>query len=268
MAGAVLVLGSALLLSACISGESEPPETYPDAPVVCPQGFARGLAAELNDIQAAGVVKPQFLGLGSLAPKVACAVRHDSSSTGAAATVIMRAGLSEDDVRHALWDVNFDESADSSMERGGAGRGEAMSVFLHTYGALTSDWRGNRYAFRGMFPPGTVVLEADLRIPHVLKKCKTNGYSAFKAPRARKPAALPTPGPRVVSCRPWTTKEVRQDLDDWVRSTPESQAGGVSCRDVTSYDYNWHNDVLCTREDGSQFYTDYEGADAFLGSQN
>lgn len=33
----------------------------------------------------------------------------------------------------------------------------------------------------------------------------------------------------------------------------------TTCIDVTSYDYNWKNDVLCTRPDGSKFYTDYAG---------
>lgn len=32
------------------------------------------------------------------------------------------------------------------------------------------------------------------------------------------------------------------------------------CEDVTSYDYNWDNDMRCTRPDGSVFYTDYAGA--------
>lgn len=32
------------------------------------------------------------------------------------------------------------------------------------------------------------------------------------------------------------------------------------CRDVTSYDNNWDNDMLCTDEYGRQFYTDYAGA--------
>jgi hypothetical protein len=36
-----------------------------------------------------------------------------------------------------------------------------------------------------------------------------------------------------------------------------------TCEDVTSYDYNWDNDMKCTRSDGSIFYTDYEGADRF-----
>lgn len=36
------------------------------------------------------------------------------------------------------------------------------------------------------------------------------------------------------------------------------------CADVTSYDENWDNDMLCTREDGSQFYTSYDGANRFL----
>ena len=34
----------------------------------------------------------------------------------------------------------------------------------------------------------------------------------------------------------------------------------TTCVDVTSYDYNWDNDMLCTRSDGSRFYTDYAGA--------
>lgn len=39
----------------------------------------------------------------------------------------------------------------------------------------------------------------------------------------------------------------------------KKKESGVSCRDVTSIDYNWDNDVLCTRPDGSTFYTDYSG---------
>lgn len=37
----------------------------------------------------------------------------------------------------------------------------------------------------------------------------------------------------------------------------------VKCTDVTSYDYNWDNDVLCTNPDGSQFYTSYERASMY-----
>lgn len=36
--------------------------------------------------------------------------------------------------------------------------------------------------------------------------------------------------------------------------------GQTTCKDVTSYDYNWDNDMLCTRPDGSTFYTSYQGA--------
>jgi hypothetical protein len=36
-----------------------------------------------------------------------------------------------------------------------------------------------------------------------------------------------------------------------------------TCEDVTSYDWNWDNDMKCTRSDGSIFYTDYEGAERF-----
>lgn len=44
-----------------------------------------------------------------------------------------------------------------------------------------------------------------------------------------------------------------------------SNGEGGSCEDVTSYDYDWNNDMLCTRSDGSTFYTDYAGAEAFEG---
>lgn len=43
--------------------------------------------------------------------------------------------------------------------------------------------------------------------------------------------------------------------------SPGSAAG--TCEDVTSYDYNWDNDMKCTRSDGSTFYTDYAGAERF-----
>jgi len=39
------------------------------------------------------------------------------------------------------------------------------------------------------------------------------------------------------------------------------------CEDVTSYDYNWKNDMLCRRRDGSVFYTDYAGAARFEARQ-
>jgi hypothetical protein len=42
-----------------------------------------------------------------------------------------------------------------------------------------------------------------------------------------------------------------------VEATPKT-----TCIDVTSIDYNWDNDVLCTRPDGSKFYTDYAGGHA------
>lgn len=41
-----------------------------------------------------------------------------------------------------------------------------------------------------------------------------------------------------------------------------STSGKVTCKDVTSYDHNWNNDVLCTRADGSTFYTNYAGGRA------
>lgn len=45
---------------------------------------------------------------------------------------------------------------------------------------------------------------------------------------------------------------------------PVGGAGARECWDVTTYDYNWDNDMLCFDVDGSEFHTSYEGAVAFL----
>lgn len=68
-------------------------------------------------------------------------------------------------------------------------------------------------------------------------------------------------------------ESIEDILDDMSSPASVSSAGppevsspsaGRRCWDVTSYDYNWNNDVLCQRLDGTRFYTSYEGADAFL----
>lgn len=43
----------------------------------------------------------------------------------------------------------------------------------------------------------------------------------------------------------------------------QTEKTSTTCVDVTSYDYNWDNDMLCTRPDGSKFYTDYAGASRY-----
>lgn len=47
------------------------------------------------------------------------------------------------------------------------------------------------------------------------------------------------------------------------QSSQASTNSRVTCVDVTSYDYNWNNDILCTNPDGSTFYTSYAGADKY-----
>lgn len=44
----------------------------------------------------------------------------------------------------------------------------------------------------------------------------------------------------------------------------ETTRGKYTCVDVTSYDYNWDNDMLCTSPSGKQFYTSYEHADLLI----
>lgn len=61
-------------------------------------------------------------------------------------------------------------------------------------------------------------------------------------------------------------------LDAWLADNyptggeSTGRSSGRTCADVTSYDYNWDNDMLCTRLDGTRFYTNYAGADAFLSN--
>jgi hypothetical protein len=58
----------------------------------------------------------------------------------------------------------------------------------------------------------------------------------------------------------------KTELDRWIQKrfgTPQQRANRprwTTCVDVTSYDYNWDNDMQCTRPDGTVFYTDYAGA--------
>ena len=44
--------------------------------------------------------------------------------------------------------------------------------------------------------------------------------------------------------------------------SPTQSDSNSKCTNVTSYDYDWDDDVLCTRSDGSQFYTNYAGGSA------
>lgn len=48
-------------------------------------------------------------------------------------------------------------------------------------------------------------------------------------------------------------------LGVWIIGSIFSSTEPAKCVDVTSIDYNWDNDVKCTRADGSTFYTDYSG---------
>lgn len=54
----------------------------------------------------------------------------------------------------------------------------------------------------------------------------------------------------------WTTKDRLDILNEMVNDVPKKYV----CEDITSFDYDWGNDMVCTAPDGSQFYTSYEGA--------
>jgi hypothetical protein len=89
----------------------------------------------------------------------------------------------------------------------------------------------------------------------ILAACST-GYvedNGFEPREYVPPVEPPTPAE--------IDRMFEEDLDEI-----ESELGldDVECVDVTSYDYDWSNDMLCTRADGTTFHTDYEGARAFL----
>lgn len=51
----------------------------------------------------------------------------------------------------------------------------------------------------------------------------------------------------------------QSDLDEIIEDVLEPG----SCVDVTSYDYDWDNDMLCMNLDGTKFSTNYDEARAF-----
>lgn len=48
-------------------------------------------------------------------------------------------------------------------------------------------------------------------------------------------------------------------LNDAAPAAATAEVKKTTCEDVTTYDQNWQNDVLCTQPDGATFYTDYAG---------
>lgn len=249
----VILLG----LAACSSEVSEPETDYSGVPTTCPVGFADALGAGLNETVAVAEVAPDAIGFDAIVDEIACVVRTDSPM-GANATVVMRAGLSETDVRHALWDVDFDDAQHGVMVRESARQGEGEDALLQTYGSLSSNLRDKGWRFGEVFPAEVVVLQVGLKIPVVKRSC---GEAERQKEAHRRESRLPAPSGTIVVCRPLTADEIRQMLED----AAEPKPGDRWCRDVTSIDYDWQNDMLCTRPDGSHFYTSYEGAARYLG---
>lgn len=70
---------------------------------------------------------------------------------------------------------------------------------------------------------------------------------------------------RVTTCKDdgtWTSRTFDPAYDEY-KQRLEAQKYSTTCKDVTSYDYNWNNDMLCTRPDGTQFYTSYNDAQSY-----
>ena len=80
------------------------------------------------------------------------------------------------------------------------------------------------------------------------------------------------PSPRLPTASGSTTPKARSESVPAAQAAPPDSAppsagtngsAAGTCEDVTTYDYNWDNDMKCTRSDGSIFYTDYDGAERF-----
>ncbi|HWI42103.1 MAG TPA: hypothetical protein VNS81_00685 [Nocardioides sp.] len=244
----------AALVAAAVSGCSvlETPEKEPVSlgPIGCPNGKVEELFDADPSAIAAGELHPRRVGLGPAEDKVACVVRIDSRIYGATVVVVMRTGVARQDARQALAKAGLQEDAAGIMTRVGAARGQVEMLSLAVdrgHGSSTAP----------------LVATGSLNIPHVKKRCDDDNDQPARAsgprPWERALVTVPKPGRKVVSCRPLTTKEYNKEAEKLL------EPSGAHCQDVTSIDYNWDNDMLCTRADGSQFFTSYDGASAFLG---
>lgn len=252
----------ALGTSACDAFGNQSQEKVAYGPAGCPPGIVAAMASRgsRTEIQAVGKVSPEQIGLAAAADKIACVIRSDWSAAGATVDIIMRDGVDERTAQRALA-LTGGEQQRGGYSRRDVRRGEVTNYHFYRYGRLLELMDRPGFEITAAFERKTVVVDAGLKIPHVIKKCNTSGPSPFKKTPANQP--LPKPGRRVVSCRPWTAEEFGASLREGL---PQPSQGGPSgCVDVTSIDYDWHNDMLCTRSDGSQFYTDYDGAARFMG---
>jgi hypothetical protein len=73
------------------------------------------------------------------------------------------------------------------------------------------------------------------------------------------PAKEPDPTP--------PSKAEMEDRMDELSREVWAENGLGYCEDVTSFDWNWDNDMLCTRPDGSTFLTDYARARRYEATQ-
>ncbi|MBM9460467.1 hypothetical protein JK386_11185 [Nocardioides sp. zg-536] len=267
-------------------------------PAGCPEGAVETLRSYDPDQTVAGAqVTLASIGLEGLDDLVACTLRIDTTDDGARAYVIMRSNVSVPTVQRRLNENGAPPVGRSPALLPGVPIGHLYSTEA---GTAESVWRFDSPA---LVPADTALVVARLNIPVVEKECrKRYAPQPFRPIEAKQ--ELPQPKRKIRVCAPPPAKNAESEPDDpdapfWTQGTakkrrepapwehtepdapdtpfeppsvppgpdpwrePEDVPG--ACRDVTSYDYNWDNDVLCTRSDGSQFYTSYEGADAFLG---
>lgn len=86
-------------------------------------------------------------------------------------------------------------------------------------------------------------------------------YTSYEGAKAAQAKYAPSP-----TASPVSTEVLPSASPSETTTIPVAEKPGTTCKDVTSYDYNWDNDMLCTRSDGSTFYTSYSGARAAEGN--
>jgi len=138
------------------------------APRECPAGFARALKPKsygvlsktMNPRSSSKEVPPESLPLPKvLTSKIVCAVRQENDDFRQV-IAIMRADLSYEDVRHALWDADFDSGGrDAVYVRSSfVPYGDIEAALTLTYGSSPT------FApVENLFPPATQVAFFSIR---------------------------------------------------------------------------------------------------------
>jgi hypothetical protein len=186
------------------------------APTECPLGFTRAMDGSTNVLSSKEVAAHSLPLPEELTSKMVCVVRQETEF-GPSVVAVMRADLTYQNLRHALWGAGFDDEGRDALyvRKGAIAFGDIESALTQRYGALASSLTESDRGFapfRHTFPPETQVAD----------------FSIKSKPRKPRPARTPQFG----------------DLDAGGYGSGSIRAW--SCGWSPTMNYDWHDDVLCT----------------------